>query len=218
MSTRSSFTDALFPQPGPAHDWLRHELDGSEYRPSLVERFWHAVQDLFDRVRDATVGGGGFHPLVAGVALVLLVLLGAFVLSRLRANPLAGGEDRSVFAGSRMSAADHRALAAQALDGEDWGTAVVESTRALAAGLFERGLVVEDTGATADEIAARAGQVFPQTRERLARAALVFDETMYGDRAADRGRAHEVTDLEQELRSAAPTGAGDHGPVVAVPR
>ena len=48
---------ALHPGPGPAHDWLRHELDGAEYRPSLVERFWHAVQDLFDRVRDATVAG-----------------------------------------------------------------------------------------------------------------------------------------------------------------
>jgi hypothetical protein len=209
---------ALFPEPGPAHDWLRHELDGAEYRPSLVERFWHAVQDVFDRVRDATVGAGGFDPVVAVVVLVLLVVLAAFVLSRLRANPSAAGADRAVFGGSRMSAADHRALAAGALDRADWGSAIVESTRALAAGLFERGLVIEDTGATADEIAARAAQVFPAFRERLQRAALVFDETMYGDRTADAARAREVLDLEQQLRSAAPDNGSRRSPVAAVPR
>ena len=159
---------ALFPDPDPARAWLRRELDRPEYRPSLVARFWHAVQDLFDRVRDATVAGGGFNPVVALVVLGLLVCLAALVLSRLRANPAAPGGDRAVFTASRMSAADHRALADQALDREDWDMAVVESTRALASGLFERGLVVEETGATADEIAARAVGVFPAARERLA--------------------------------------------------
>ena len=142
------------------------------------------MQDLFDTVRDASVGAGGFNPFVALVLLALVVALAAFVLSRLRANPAGGAPAGAVFTAQRMSAADHRALAERALARGDWDTTVVESMRALAAGLFERGLVVEETGATAHEISATAAQSFPAARDRLDLAAASFDETRYGGRPA----------------------------------
>jgi hypothetical protein len=210
--------DALYPSPGAARDWLREELSRREYQASLSERFWHWVQDLFDRVRDASLGAGGFNPVVALVLLALVTALAAFVLSRLRANPGGAAPAGAVFTETRKSAAEHRGLAQAALSRSDWDTTVVESMRALAAGLFERGLVVEETGATADEISATAARSFPAQRDRLERAALTFDETRYGERAAQESRAREILALEEELRSALPRREGSTGPVVAVPR
>jgi hypothetical protein len=210
--------DALFPGPGTARDWMREELSGREYQPSLSERFWHWVQDLFDHVYDASVGAGGFSPVVALVILALVIALAAFVLSRLGRNP--GGQTTAgpLFTEARSSAADHRALAHRALARGDWDTTVVESMRALAAGLFERGLVVEETGATAHEISATAAQSFPAERDRLERAAVSFDETRYGERPATEPGAREILALEEVLRSA-PSGRGNFtGPVAAVPR
>jgi hypothetical protein len=117
-----------------------------------------------------------------------------------------------------MSAADHRALAERAVARGDWDATVVESVRALAAGLFERGLVVEETGATAHEIAATAGQSFPVERERLDRAAGAFDETRYGARPAREPRAREIVALEEELRTTPARRGATPAPVAAVPR
>ena len=210
--------EPLTPGPGTAREWLREELSKREYQPSLSERFWQWVQDLFDKVRDATVAAGGFDPVLALAVLVVLVALAAFVLSRLRANPTAPPGERPVFAAAPLSAADHRELARVALERGDWDAAVVESTRALAANLFERGLVAEDAGATAHEISARAGLVFPSARDGLEGAALAFDETRYGDRRADEASAREVAALEQALRTATPAPRPGRGPVPAVPR
>ncbi len=176
------------------------------------------MQDLLDGVRDATVAAGGFNPFIAFGVLLVLVALAAFVLSRLQRNPAAQARGDAVFTEARRSAADHRGLARTAFDGGDWDTAVVESTRALAAELFERGLVAEEVGATADEIAARAALVFPDAGDRLVRAALVFDETRYGDRHADEARARELAALDEELRAATPQAGGPRRPVPAVPR
>ena len=210
--------DALVPGPGTARDWLREELSRREYQPTLSERFWHWVQDLFDRVRDATVGAGGFDPVVALVLLALVTALAAFVLSRLRANPGGEAPAGAVFTEKRLSAADHRGLAQGALSRGDWDTTVVEAMRALASGLFERGLVVEESGATAHEISATAAESFPTERDRLERAALTFDETRYGEQAARESGAREILALEEDLRSAPPRPAASAGPVAAVPR
>jgi hypothetical protein len=210
--------DALSPGPGTARDWLRDELSRREYQPTLSERFWHWVQDLFDRVHDASVGAGAFNPFVALVVLALVTALAVFVLSRLRANPAGEAPAGALFTTERMSAAGHRALAERAVARGDWDTTVVESMRALAAGLFERGLVVEETGATAHEISATAAQSFPAERDRLHRAAVSFDETRYGGRPAGQPVAREILTLEEELRSTPARRGATAGPVAAVPR
>lgn len=210
--------DALTPGPGTARDWLREELARRDYQPSLVERFRTAVGDLLDRLSRAASSINGFSPLVAVLVGLVLVAGAVFLLSRLRANPGGGSETRSVFARTRLSAAEHRATALRALDAGDWDEAVVEATRALAAGLFERGLVGEEPGATAHELLGAATRSFPAYADRLEQAAAVFDETRYGDRPADEPRARSVIDLDEQVRAADPRTGVRTGPVAAVPR
>ena len=46
----------------------------------------------------------------------------------------------------------------------------------------------------------------------------VFDETRYGERAADEARARAAVELEGELGSRTPEGSGARGPASMVPR
>lgn len=209
---------ALDPEPGPARDWLREELSRRDYQPTPAERLWQWVQDLLDTVRGASEAIGGFNPVVAALVLLVLVGLAALVLSRLRRNPVAGVATGAVFAEARLSAGNHRELAESALLRGDWDTVVVESTRALAVGLFERHLVREEVGITAHEITERAAQAFPDARSRLEQAARTFDETLYGQHPAVADEARAVVALEAELRSAPASTTTARGPVPAVPR
>jgi hypothetical protein len=95
---------------------------------------------------------------------------------------------------------------------------VIESVRALASGLVERDLMAEQSGVTVHEISRRAADLFPSHRSRLETMSAVFDETRYGDRAADEAHARDVVELEAELRSRNPDGASARGPAVVVPR
>lgn len=214
--TSPRVSGALFPDPGTAHDWLREELSRPEYQESLVERFNRWFNHLLDSILSST--GAGLNPVVALVALALLAAGVAFALSRLRANPTSGAQDAAVFSEARQSAEEHRRRAHAALDQEQWGEAVVEGVRALAAGLLERGLMPEQQGVTVHEISERAGALYPGSEARLEAMSLVFDETRYGDRPADEHRARAVVDLELDLGTRSPERASVSGPVSAVPR
>jgi hypothetical protein len=213
----SAAPGALFPDPDSARDWLSRELSRPEYQESLLERFTRWFNGLLDAASRAA-GQGGLSPVVALVLLVLLVTGIALALSRLRANPAPATQDPALFSDPRQTAAEHRRRAHAALEQEQWGMVVVESVRALAAGLVERGLVPEQSDVTAHEISDRAATLFPSHQRRLEAASRVFDETRYGDRAADERRARDVLALEGELAATVPYDAGTHSPVRAVPR
>ncbi|RLV50626.1 DUF4129 domain-containing protein [Nocardioides mangrovicus] len=209
----------LLPGPDRAEEWLRRELDRSEYHASLTQRLADWLRGLLDR---AGQGPGRLSDLGLPALLLLSVVLVAvlaFVLSRLRRNPAAEPGQRTVFDEGRRSAQQHRALAQAAYAAGDFDTAVVEGVRALTAGLVERGLVADLPAATAYEVVALARPRFPDLAERLGAAALAFDETRYGARPARRERAGEVLDLEATLAAATPATSASAGePVVAVPR
>lgn len=209
-------TGALFPDPGTAHDWLRRELSRAEYQESLSERFSRWFNNLVDDLAAATQG----HGLSPVAALVLLALLAggiALVLSRLRANPAPVGASAAVFSEARQTADEHRRRADTALQREEWGEAVVEAVRALAAGLVERGLIPEQSGVTVHEIGERAAELFPRQVRRLEAMSLVFDETRYGERPAEERQAREVVELERELGTRTPE-TGTRVTTIAVPR
>lgn len=213
----AQFPAVLFPDPGTARDWLGRELSRPEYQESLVDRFARWFDQLLNAAEEVG-GAGGLSPVVALVLLVLLVGGIALVLSRLRANPGADDPGSAVFADSRLSAEEHRRRAQSALADRAWGEAVVESVRALAAGLVERGLVPEQSGVTVHEIAERAAALFPAHVQRLEATARVFDETRYGDRPADEVQAREAVQLEEELSRSSPESGGHRSPAHAVPR
>jgi hypothetical protein len=76
----------------------------------------------------------------------------------------------------------------------------------------------EQSGVTVHEIGWRAAELFPAHQRRLETMTAVFDETRYGERAADEARAREVVALEAELGALGPEGSGARGPALVVPR
>lgn len=208
---------ALSPDPDTARRWLSQELSRPDYQESLAERFTRWFNNLMDSIFNIA-GPGGLDPVVGLVLLALLAGGVALALSRLRANPTSGAPDAAVFSEARQSADEHRRRAHVALDQEQWAEAVVESVRALASGLVERGLMPEQSGVTVHEISQGAGTLFPSQLARLEETALLFDETRYGDRPADERQARAAVELERELATRNPEESGARAPVSAVPR
>ena len=206
------------PGPGTARDWLRRELARPDYQESLLQRAQRWFGELMDRVSGAADSLTGLSPLLGVLLLVLLVALGAFLLSRLGANPALPARSAEVFAGGRDTAAAHRDRAAAALGAGRWDDAVLEAVRALTATLVERGLTPERAGVTVHEITVDAAGLFPLERERLEQVGRAFDETRYGDRPADEAQARGAVELERDLARATPGGPRAAGPVAAVPR
>ena len=209
---------SLFPDPETARELLQDELARPEYQEPFLERVARWFNELVDSARDATATSGGLSQLAALVLLALLVVGVAVALSRLRANPTPAKSGTAVFSDAPETAEEHRRRANAALRQERWGEAVIESVRALASGLVERNLMPEQSGVTVHEIGWRAAELFPGHRRRLETMTTVFDETRYGERAADEARAREVVALEAELGSRSPEGSGARGPAIVVPR
>lgn len=213
----SMLPGALSPDPDTARRWLRDELSGPDYQESFAERVTRWFNDFMDSVF-SMAGPGGLDPVLGLVLLALLAGGVALALSRLRANPTSGAPDAAVFSEARQSADEHRRRAHVALEQAQWAEAVVESVRALAAGLVERGLIPEQSGVTVHEISQRASTLFPAHLTRLEEMALVFDETRYGDRPAQEPQARAVVELERDLATRSPEESGARAPVSAVPR
>ncbi len=209
---------ALSPDPDQARRWLEDELSRRDYQESLLERFGRWFDDLMDTIRDATGQVGLMNPVLATVLLVVLAGLLAFALSRLRRSVAVTGQASTVFSEKRQSAEDHRRSAHDALEQSRWDDAVVESVRALASGLVERGLLPEQADLTVHELTERAAQLYPSLAARLRSTGVAFDETRYGDRPADEVRAREAVALDLETSRRAPEESGIRGPVSAVPR
>lgn len=209
---------ALRPDPDPARDWVRAELTKPEYQPTLTERLSRWLEDLLAKLLDGAQGVGRLHPAVALVLLTGIVVLVAIALARLRRDPSRSTPTAAVLTEERISAAEHRALAARALAEERWDDAVVETMRAIAVGLVERDLIDDRPGATAREVAGSGAGLFPSYAGGLHDAADAFDGVLYGDHRADRGTATAVVELEAEVRRARPAESAVAGPTLAVPR
>ena len=198
---------SFFPDPETARELLQEELARPEYQEPFLERVARWFNELVDSARDATATSGGLSQLAALVLLALLVVGVAVALSRLRANPTPATSGAAVFSDAPETAEEHRRRANVALKQQLWGEAVIESVRALASGLVERNLMPEQSGVTVHEISWRAAELFPGHRRRLETMTAVFDETRYGERAADEARARDVVALEAELGVAQSRGA-----------
>jgi hypothetical protein len=165
-----------------AREAARRELSDPAYgaaEPGLLEQAMDVVlewlDELFAAVATASPGGA------LGLLVLLALLVVAVVVVRLRVGPTArtARVARPVFDARPRSAAEHRAAAAAAAAAGAFDDAVREQFRAIARGLEERGVLDERPGRTADEVAADAG--VPE----LPAAARVFDDVVYGGRAAD---------------------------------
>lgn len=204
---RSADAPPLDPSSGAGRRLLADELSRPQYSPdeSPLRRAVRLVVDWFLGIFDGATGGPISFWWSAVVAVAVVALLGLLGWTLLRLEPArragrAGGG--GVFDEPGISADDYRHRARAARASGDYGAAVVDGFRALAAGAVERFVVDDSPGATAREIARSLASAFPIEAGPLEGAAGVFDAARYGDQGADAADADAVLALEDRLRTA----------------
>lgn len=190
-----------------ARELAREELLNPSYDEDepLFSRIGNWVLEQLDGLTDAASGA---VPGSVGVSVIVAIVLIVATIVVLRAGPMASSvahRKRTVFGTDKQAAAEYRAAAeAAAVDG-DWHEAAVQRFRAIVATVEERGILNESPGLTADEAARDAGSELPDLAERLRDAATLFDETLYGDHAADGSGYAMLRDLDYDVQHARPS-------------
>jgi hypothetical protein len=188
-----------------AREAAREELSKREYQeaePGLLQR---ALDWVFDKLADVLDGASAFAPGGGLGVLALAILLTLLVVAVLvRVGPLARRSAGTPLfqAGTDLSAAEHRALADAAAAGGRYADAVRERLRGIVRELESRGALDPRPGRTAGEVARDGGAAVPVLAEDLRRAAVLFDETWYGGRAADASSYAVLVAVDDRVRAA----------------
>ena len=190
----------LDPSPEQAREWLERELAHPDYHErNLLREMLDWVIERWSRLVEATADLS-FASVAASILIAVALLAGLlWFLGRARRTASSSRRAGPLLPERRRTAAEYRALAEAAVGAGDYGTAVIEGFRALAAGQLERGRIEDHPEATARETAAALGVVHPEARGELASTAALFEEVRYGDHAASRDQAERVLALEAAL-------------------
>lgn len=184
---------------------------------SIWVRILRDIQGLLGASANA-VPGGWFGLVVFGVIIVVLVIA---ILSW--ARPAAGRRirARSVLGGKARTAEDYRRSAMSLAEAGDFGEAIVEAVRAIAAELEERRILRPRPGRTADELAAEAGGELPELAADLRSVTRLFNDVRYGDRPGTQAGYELVCRTDDRVRTAPVTTTDGHRAAAAdllVPR
>jgi len=179
----------------------RSELAKRMYHPgvSLIDRILNAIARLLQSAHGAVPGGWW-----AGIALAALVVLAATVILRW-VGPVARRRGRApgpLLPDRPLSARDHREEGERLAAAGDFAGAIIESLRAVALELEERGVLPPRVGRTADELAVEAGGPLPGQALGLREAARLFDEVRYGGRAGTSAGYRRLRDLDAAVSRA----------------
>jgi hypothetical protein len=181
----------------------RTELSKAIYHPGvpITERIEHAIERFLSSMgAPVPVGWWAIVALAALLVIAIaavLVWIGPVRRSRSRAmDPL--------LSPGQLSARDHRQKAERMYAAGDYGAAIIESVRAIAVELEERGVLGPRVGRTANEFAAEAGQALPGQATGLRAAARLFDDVRYGERAGTAAGYQQVRELDVAIRAARP--------------
>jgi Domain of unknown function (DUF4129) len=185
------------------HQLARTELSKAIYHPGvpITERIEHAIERFLTGVGVAVPVG--WWAIVALAALLVIAL--AAVLAWI--GPVRRSRSRamdSLLSSGQPSAHDHRQKAERMAAAGDYATAIIESVRAIAVELEERGVLEPRVGRTADEFAAEAGQPLPGHATGLMAAARLFNDVRYGERAGTAAGYQRVRELDVAIRAARP--------------
>lgn len=148
---------------------------------------------------------GGWFGLIALAILAVLAVTAVFYLvrpatsRRVRAEPVLGDEP--------MTARECRLAAERLAAAGNYAGAIVETVRAIAADLDERGVLPPRPGRTADELAAEAGRELPSQAAHLRTAARLFDDIRYGDKDGSLAGYQLVSRVARSVRAARPVAA-----------
>lgn len=190
----------LDPSPDQADSLLRRELLRPEYHDqNLMQQFLHWLSRHFDTALHKASSAPPLGAAGALVAFLLLLVLVGWLFSRARQTARTPAAAGAVLTGEPVTAADLRARALAAIAGGDAATAVVEGFRALTLRQIEGGVLDDQPGATAHEVAISLGVSFPERRNRIEAVANLFDLVLYGDRPAELEQARAVLALDDDL-------------------
>jgi Domain of unknown function (DUF4129) len=181
----------------------RTELSKAIYHPGLpiTERIEQAIERYLNSAGvSVPVGWWAIVALAALLVIAIAAILawvGPVRRSRSRAmDPL--------LSSGQLSAHDHRQKAERLATAADYAAAIIESVRAIAVELEERGVLAPRVGRTADEFAAEASQPLPGHATGLRAAARLFDDVRYGERAGTAAGYQQVRELDAAIRAARP--------------
>jgi len=188
-----------------AQQLARRELAKVLYRPSLTQRVGNAIVSFIGRLLNNADEAfpGGWWALIALITLAVLVTAAVIFWIRPSRTQIAA---RALLQGPRHSADDHRRAAERLAAAGDYATAIIESLRAIAVELEERGVLPPRAGRTADELAAEAAAPLPGQASELAAAARLFDDVRYGGRPGSPAGYQQLRELDTRIRAA--RGAG----------
>lgn len=193
-----------------ASDWLATELAKPQYqaaKPTLFDQLAKAISDWLNSLQPRA---GHAPPSFFTLPSVLVIIAIAVIVIAFLIFGLPRLNRRSKVTGSLFGDDDDRDSTRIRRNAEnsarrgDYTTAIVEMFRAVARGLAERTIVSTNPGTTARDFSTRAGAVFTDHTEQLARAGEAFDLVRYLGRAGTIEQYQEVANLERELRSLKP--------------
>lgn len=197
-----------------AHDAAQNELGKPIYpSASLWDRITGWLEELLYRimVEGSSVPGGWFTITVLLILLAVAVFFAVRLAMRtMRTNR---GADAGLFGAVEMSAAQHRAAAEQFAARGDWASAIRHRLRAVARQLEESAVLDPVPGRTATELARDAGTAIPDLAGELRRAADTFNDVTYGEQPGTEPRYRAIADLDDHLRTRAPTDRSGTAPV-----
>jgi len=182
----------------------RAELSKEMYHhgTSLFEWIDRLIDDLLNGA-SGTLGRSGLILLAALLAIAIVVVMGLI-------GPVARTRSRgrsALLAASRLSADDHRQQAERKAAAGDYTEAIIESVRAIAGDLEERGVLLPRIGRTAHEFAAEAGRPLPGHAASLVAVARLFDDVRYGEQAGTPAGYQQARDLDAAIQAARPVAA-----------
>ncbi len=152
----------------------RNELD----KVSFSDRILRAIAGFFG-VGASAVPSGWFGLVVLAILAFLLIVI---VLAWARPTRTRRTRASAVLGGQAMTAREYRRRSRQLADSGDYGAAIIEGVRAIAAELDERGVLSPRVGRTAYELAVEAGSELPALAGDLRAVTTLFDDVRYGDR------------------------------------
>jgi hypothetical protein len=197
-----------------ARRWLEHELLQPVYddRPSLLERILDWIGSLFD---DVPVLGldGRVAALVVVAVLVVVAGIALWVAGPVRRARSTRGSGTVLGRDDTRTAAQLRAAADSAASRGDWHEAVAERFRAVVRSLEERTVLDERPGRTAHEAVEVAALRLPASGAALRDAGTLFDDVVYGGRAAGQADDARLREVDVAVAAERPLDghAGDGG-------
>ncbi len=168
-----------------ARRWAVDELTNPAYHQSegLLARLLRWILHQFQGVPSLGLPPALAALLVVGI-LTVVVLVALWVAGPVRRSHRAARDRQVLRDDDRRSATQLRTAADAAAAAGDWSLAVAERFRAVVRGLEERAVLDERPGRTALEVATEAGRILPTVARALTGGAGLFDDVVYGERAA----------------------------------